>query len=204
MSLGIRFLILFITGFCLGPVGDFFHVQTQTIGYPPDRYFFYLFGLPFWVPFLMGGAAVLVGLSHPWLDEILPGSPIRPGVRNGGWALGGVLVFLGLYLASGLLPGPAGTSNDALMGMLALMVWAMLDRTWQGILLGILTALSGTLVEIVMVQADSFFYHSGRDNLWGVPSWLPWLYFAASVTLGNFGRYLKFYSSSAQDLESSP
>jgi len=190
MKLSARILILFITGFCLGPIGDYFHVQTETTGYPLDRYAYYFFGLPYWVPLIFGMAAVAVGLSHPWLDQILPGDPSRPGARNGSWALGGVLIFLALYVASGLLPGPAGSANDALMGMLALMVWAMLDRTWQGIFLGIVTALSGTLVEILMVQADLFFYHPGRDNLFGVPSWLPWLYFAASVTLGNFGRYL--------------
>ncbi len=192
MSLAARILILFITGFCLGPIGDYFHVATETTGYPTGRYAFYFFGLPYWVPLLFGSAAVVVGMTHPWLDLILPGSPSRPGARNGAWALGGVLVFLGLYLASGLLPGPAGSANDALMGMLALMVWAMLDRTWQGIFLGIVTALSGTLVEILLVQGEIFFYHPGRDNLMGVPSWLPWLYFAASVTLGNFGRYLKY------------
>lgn len=192
MALPKRIILLFIVGFVLGPLGDFFHVLTKTTGYPPNLFGLYIFGLPFWVFFLMGGASLAVGLAIPWLDTYLGPNKKRPGAQSGGLAVFGLFIFLGLYGLSGFLPGPAGGINDFIFAILAVLVWVFLDRTWQGIFLGILTAAAGVYTEITLVGLGAFFYHPDRANFFGVASWLPWLYFAASVTIGNFGRYLKF------------
>ena len=186
-----RVLILFFIGFFLGPIGDYFHVLSQTTGYPQGVFDFYWGPIPFWVPFLFGSASIGVGLSHPWFDGFLGGPPVRPGARNAVIAWIGIFSFLGLYCLSGFLPGGAGGLSDGILALLAILIWALLDWTWQGILLGVLTAITGTALEITLVHLEIFSYLPPKNNLLGVASWLPWLYFAASVTLGNFGRYLK-------------
>jgi hypothetical protein len=55
-------------------------------------------------------------------------------------------------------------------------------------MLGIVTAALGCFVEISMIRMEVFFYF--EPNFFGVPSWLPFLYFAGSVTVGNLGRKL--------------
>ena len=184
-----KVLIIFAVGFILGPIGDFSHVQTQTTAYP-DHYGLYFFGLPFWVPFLFGLAALAVGLSHPAFDKMMGPQYDRPGSKTLGRVMGGLLIFLGAYCLSGMLPPDKGFHNDLMLGLIAIATWAILDWTWQGIVLGILTAIAGTLTEIILVHLKIFFYLPPRNNLFGVASWLPWLYFTASVTVGNLGRYL--------------
>lgn len=184
-----KVLIIFAVGFILGPIGDYSHVMTQTTAYPggDGPYFF---GLPFWVPFLFGCAALAVGLSHPAFDKRIGPRQDRPGTKSIGRVMGGLLIFLGAYCLSGFLPVDKGLHNDLLLALIAIATWAILDWTWQGIVLGTLTAIAGTLTEIILVHLKIFSYLPGRNNLFGVASWLPWLYFTASVTVGNLGRFL--------------
>jgi len=190
MSDNLKILILFALGFFLGPIGDYCHTISQTTGYPPEVYGYYFFGIPFWVPFLFGTASLAVGVSHPNLDRRLGPSTPRPGEKNGLVASLGVLVFLGLYALSGFLPYKIGPGDDLILAGAALLVWALFDRTWQGIFLGLLTAAIGTGIEILLIKVGAFYYIAPNDSLLGVASWLPSLYFSASVTLGNFGRWL--------------
>lgn len=182
-------LVLFATGFFLGPIGDFAHVTTQTTAYPPNHGL-YFFALPWWVPLLFGAAALAVGFSHPALDQILGPTFLRPGAKTPARVIGGLAIFLGSYCLSGFLPPAKGLHNDLMLALIALGTWAILDWTWQGILLGALTAVAGTLSEIILVHFGIFSYLPPKNNFLGVASWLPWLYFTASVAVGNLGRYL--------------
>lgn len=186
-------LKLFFLGFVLGPIGDYCHVLSRTNGYPQHIFRYYFLGVPFWVPFLFGTATLAIGLSHPSLDVLLGAPRSRPGSESLGQVAYGMLAFLALYAVSGFLPFKTGGFNDLIMALGALVVWLSFDRTWQGLLMGVFTACLGTLAEISLVKLGAFFYLPHTANLWGVPSWLPWLYVAASVTVGNMGRFLKYY-----------
>jgi hypothetical protein len=89
------------------------------------------------------------------------------------------------------VPLKSGSSLDLLIAGSTILVWLLLDRTWQGVVLAILTAIVGTLVEITLVRLGAFWYLPPKDALFGVGSWLPWLYFSASVAVGNLGRFLQ-------------
>ncbi len=193
-SLKKNVLILFSLGFFLGPIGDFCHVVAKTTGYPQGIFGIYFFRIPFWVPFLFGLATLAIGLSHPRLDRLLGKPPVRPGMKNWTKVGTGILLFLSLYGISGFMPWKTGGINDLVLAGLGLFLWWEYDRSWQGIVLGILTAIAGTCVEIALVHLGAFFYLPPKNNLFGVASWLPWLYFAASVTVGNLGRRLDFYT----------
>jgi hypothetical protein len=173
-------LVLALLGVTLGPVLDYVHVVTGAIRYtPPVRF------VPWWVPLLYTGAAVAIGLSHPIGDLLLRARPLP---RRSGVELAlGFAVFCGVWIASGALPfGSAVVA--AILAPVSLALWAWLDRTWQGLAQAAVTALGGVAVEVALTRAGVF-AHAHADVL-GVALWLPWIYVAASVGVGNVGRWL--------------
>src|SRR5262245_41824085 len=102
-----RSLTLFGIGAVLGPLGDFFHVISGTSGYPPSTGMIPFLKIPYWVPFEMGLAVLLIGLTHPAADKLfakLGGHnqpPERSGARNWSWAIAGLIALLILWIATG-------------------------------------------------------------------------------------------------------
>ncbi len=190
MSFSKRLLILFLTGFILGPLGDYSHVLSGTTAYPQEKFGYYLLTVPFWVPFLFATATVLIGLAIPFGDRILGASKERVGARNMPIAILGLVVFFGYYCLTGFLPFRAGGFGDLILAGLAILIWLALDGTWQGLLIGVTTGALGTLTEIYLVGLGAFNYLPRAATFYGVPTWLPWLYFTASVMVGNWGRVL--------------
>jgi len=81
---------------------------------------------------------------------------------------------------------PAGV--DAALAAGALGVWLALDGTLPGLAIALGTAACGFAVEAVLVSRGMF-YHTRPDWL-GVASWIPWIYVAGSVAVGNLARWL--------------
>lgn len=186
-----RASILFIVGAIGGSLGDLFHVLSGTDGYPPGAIRVPVVGLPLWVPALFGSAGVAIGLSHPWADIKMGRKSGRPQQTHPTRVGAALLMMLGIWAASGFLPLTTGSSMDLFIGTCAVALWWLFDRTREGLQLAFLTAALGTLVELVQVRwIGNFYYIPPATNLGGVPSWLPLLYVAASVALGNFGRML--------------
>ena len=67
-------------------------------------------------------------------------------------------------------------------------MWYVSDKTWQGFVLAILTAIVGTGFEMVLTTTGHFYYT--QPHILGVPVWLPLLYICASIAVGNLGRKL--------------
>lgn len=173
-------LILAALGAALGPVLDYAHVATGAIRYGESVRF-----VPWWVPLLYTGAALSIGLSHPITDTILrhprrlPLTPAR--------VAAGFVAFCAIWFASGALPGSSAIVT-AILAPASLAVWWWLDRTAIGLLMAAITAVGGSLTEITLSRAG-LFSHTHQDVL-GLAYWLPWIYVAASVALGNVGRWL--------------
>lgn len=185
-------LLLFLAGAIFGTLGDVFHVLSGTLDYyrPSGLMILPPVGQPFWVPLLFGAAGLGIGMSHSSLDPYFGTQPQRPGLKNLTWVLLGTVALLATWAASGFLPWATGGAKDAFMAAVAVGTWLILDRSWQGLALGIATALIGTAVEITLVRSGQFYYLPHAANSMGVPSWLPWLYLCASVSVGNLGRIL--------------
>lgn len=139
---------------------------------------------------MFGSASLLMGLSIPAMDVFLA-SPPRPVDHRPLWAWAGVFNFLFFYIISGYLPGQEGLGATAILAFGALLLWWALDRTWQSFAAGMLTAFLGTLTEITLVSLEVFSYLPPKDRLFGVAPWLPCLYFAAGVSVGDLGRVLR-------------
>lgn len=185
-----RILILFFLGALVTPFGDYAHLRSQTTQYPAGAYYEIFGMIPWWVPFMFGTAALLIGLIIPASDRFL-GTAKRPVDTRPLWAWAGVFNFMFFYGASGYLPGQEGMGAFALLAFAGLALWWALDRTWQSLLTGLMTAFAGTFTEIVLVKCQVFSYLPPKDRLFGVALWLPCLYFAAGVTVGNLGRLLR-------------
>lgn len=177
-----RAIVLGLAGIFVGPLLDRMHLATGAIAYDTDVT---PLGVPWWVHLVYLGAALGIGMSHPAIDKALRRKQL---VSLGAGTL--VLGFVGLvaiWAASGLIPA----SNGVIAATLALAsagVWWAFDRTWQGVVLAVATAVGGAVVEVVLVRAGLF--HHARPDVMGIPVWLPFLYVAGSVAIGNLARRL--------------
>lgn len=172
-------LILFLVGAILGPWADSFHTHAGVLSY----YKVLAFQMAWWVPLLFGLATVLIGFSHIHLDDRFA---MQPQARNWVeifWALG---LFLVIYKLSALLQSSG--IKLFLLGFLSLTTWYFLDRRVLGLGQALLTALVGSLAEILLIKFKLFFYW--EPDFLGIPLWLPFLYMAASVSVGHLARKL--------------
>ena len=176
---GTAMLWLFLLGAILGSCLDAFHVHSGVERYPVPV----LFGLAWWVPLLFGAAAVAIGTSHVLADPLL-GHVRRP------YRLPISLSELAWLLLAYLVGASALTSltKAGLLFIIYLNFWLLSGRSWQNLLLSVVTAITGTLVEMILVTAGAFSYL--HPDFIGVPYWLPCMYACASLALGNLGRSL--------------
>ncbi|HLQ29766.1 MAG TPA: hypothetical protein VK140_11100, partial [Ktedonobacteraceae bacterium] len=165
-----------------GTALDAFHVYSKVERYTVPVFF----GLAWWVPFLFGGAAVAIGYSHPMVDPLLHQRRIPYRLL---FSVGELTWVVLAYLVS-------ATSLDSiakvgLMTFIYLNFWLLAGRGWQNLLLSVVTAITGTLVEMLLVAAGAFSYlHPDFIGVPGVPYWLPCIYACASLAVGDLGRSL--------------
>lgn len=175
-------LLLFLLGAILGSVLDAFHTSSGVERYPIPAFF----GLPWWVPLLFGSAAVAIGCSHPLADPLLhnrrPPRRIWISLAALGWLVLAYLVT-GSFLDS--------LAKAGLLAVLYFNFWLLSGGGWQNLVLSLVTAITGTLIEMILVAAGAFFYL--HPDFIGVPYWLPCMYACASLAVGDVGRSLLFF-----------
>lgn len=163
----------------MGSLLDAFHVYRNVEYYPAPT----LLGIAWWVPFLFGGAAVAIGYSHPFIDPLIgnkrPAHSLVSSMSELTWLL------LAYLICASILDTLAQT---ALLFIIYMNFWLLTGGRWQNILLSAVTAITGTLVEMVLVAGGAFAYV--HPDLLGVPFWLPCLYACASLAIGDIGRSL--------------
>jgi len=187
----VKFLLLsFIVGAIAGTTGDFVHVITHTDGYPPHGPFSFLpllpVKMPIWVPFLFGTAVMLMATTHKLASQFY-----HPRLeQNAIISSSAPFIFVLLYALTGFLHTGTGGGEDVWLAIATFFIWWLMDRTAMGAGLAVLNAIAGTMFEIFLVGIGGFFYYPEHANLFGVPSWLPWLYMAASVCISLFVRLI--------------
>ena len=170
---------LLLLGATLGTALDALEVYSGVERYPGPL----LFGVAWWVPLLFGAAAVAIGYSHPLLDPLI--SRTRP-YRRLSASIGELTWLVLAYLISA---SPLDSlSRVGLIAIIYLNFWLLAGRSWQDLLLSFITAVTGTLVEMILVTAGVFSYT--HPDILGVPYWLPGLYACASLAVGDLGRSL--------------
>jgi hypothetical protein len=170
---------LFVLGATVGTGLDAFHVYSKVERYTVPVFF----GLAWWVPLLFGLAAVAIGFSHAMVDPLL-GQQRAP--REFQMCVVGLLWVVLVYVISATAID--SLAKVGLMMLVYLNFWLIVGRSWQNLLFSLATAITGTLVEMVLVAAGAFSYL--HPDFIGVPYWLPCIYACASLAVGDMGRYL--------------
>lgn len=163
-----------------GLIGDAAHVQAGTTVYL-DASVPFVWESALWFPVLVGLATAALAELRLWLGPTRPGFDPRVGA-------GAIAAVLAIYAVTALVydapEGPATT----LVVMLAVLVAAWLAGGWPALTCGIAAAIVGPAVEIMIVELELARYHAAADSLFGVPPWLPALYFAFGVVVARLGE----------------
>src|SRR5437588_2870568 len=182
-SRGLVILWLFLLGATLGTALDSLHVHSGVERYPMPV----LFGLAWWVPLLFGAAAVAIGYSHPMVDSLLHNE--RPSHRLSS-SFGELTWLLLAYLISA--SALESIVKAGLLFLIYLNFWLLMGGGWQNLLLSLVTAITGTLIEMILVASGAFSYL--HPDILGVPYWLPFIYACASLAVGDLGRSFMSFS----------
>lgn len=173
-----RWLGYFLLGATAGSLLDGIHTHSGMTLYPTP----WIWMMAWWTPLVFGFAVVSIAGNHLWLDRVAPRP--APSTEN---VLFAVTTFVAAYFATGYLPFD-NPPKIAILAAMAVGAWLAFDRSWQGALMAIVTAVLGPLFEVGMTHLG-LFQHLHPD-VWGVPLWLCGLYACASVAIGNLARRL--------------
>jgi hypothetical protein len=167
-------VFLFVLGAAAALVGDHSHIVTGTTEYLSDAVPF-VWSSPLWFPILVGAATV----SIAELRLHLPAARAAITARQG---LAGVAAVLGIYVTTALVHSGPAVPVNTLVYALAVITWCALGDRY-GAVCGGIAAVVGPAVEAVIAAAGLARYAQDSDALFGVPPWLPALYFAFGVVV---------------------
>ncbi|RAV17173.1 hypothetical protein DQP55_04075 [Mycolicibacterium sp. GF69] len=175
MKLRFSQLLFFLAlGAAASLVGDHSHVVTGTTEYFTDAVPF-VWSSPLWFP-------ALVALATASLAELrlhLPAPRIDVTLRQG---VAGIAAVLGIYVTTALIHTAPVVPATVLIVTMATIAWCALGDG-PSVVCGLLAAIIGPIVEIVLAKAGVFAYHEACDELFGVAPWLVPLYFAFGVVV---------------------
>jgi hypothetical protein len=175
-------LCLFVLGAVAGSALDAFHTSAHVERYPSPAFL----GVAWWVPLLFGSAAVLIGCSHAFVDPLLRQHRSPPLINS-------MAELAWLLLAYLMSAGALDTfTKTGLLLLIYLNFWLLAGHAWQNLVFSLVTGVTGTLIETILVSAGAFAYL--HPDVLGVPYWLPCMYACASLAVGDVGRSL-FHAS---------
>jgi hypothetical protein len=153
-----------------------------------------------WVPPTFGAAGVVMSAIVLTLDEAL-GTEISR--RDPTWprVWYSISLFSAQYWLSGAMDS-VGASMPIIHVTLAILAgcgFAILDGSTAGFILGIATAISGPIVEILLIKTG-LYYYTNADVL-GICSWIPWVYLLGEIGVGNLARRLYVENDRLEETE---
>jgi hypothetical protein len=170
---------LFVLGAGASLVGDHSHVVTATTRYFTDAAPF-VWSSPIWFPLMVGAATATLAELRLHLPD--PRTTVTP--RQG---LAGIAAVIGTYVTTALVHTAPTVPGTALIVAMAVITWCVLGDK-PSVVCGVLAAVVGPIVEIVLFKVGVFAYNDDSDGLFGVAPWLPALYFAFGVVAALLGE----------------
>ncbi|XP_069472696.1 insulin-induced gene 2 protein isoform X2 [Ambystoma mexicanum] len=206
MNLMVRGCVLFLIGVFLALVLNLLQIQRNVTLFPPDV-ISSIFSSAWWVPLCCGTASAVIGLLYPCMDRHL-GEPHKF-KREWSSVMRCVAVFVGINHASAKVDFANNVQLSLTLAALSIGLWWTFDRSRSGFGLGIGIAFLATLVSQLLVYNGVYqllvkigfalckmvivtlkqFRYTAPDFLY-VRSWLPCIFFAGGITMGNIGRQL--------------
>uniref|UniRef100_A0A674P893 Insulin-induced gene protein n=1 Tax=Takifugu rubripes TaxID=31033 RepID=A0A674P893_TAKRU len=102
-----------------------------------------------------------------------------------------VAAFVGINHASAKVDFANNVQLSLTLAALSVGLWWTFDRSRSGFGLGVSIALLATLATQLLVY-NGVFQYTSPDFLY-IRSWLPCIFFAGVITMGNIGRQLALY-----------
>ena len=175
---------LFLLGAVCGTALDALYVYSSVELYPRPAFL----GVAWWVPLLFGCAAAAIGYSHPLIDPLIHNMRrprrLSTSIAELSWLLLAYVITASTFTS---------ISKVILLGLIYFNFWLLTGRGWRNLLLSLVTAITGTLIEMTLLAAGAFSYL--QPDIFGVPYWLPFMYACASLAVGDLGRSLTFSST---------
>ncbi|XP_023370566.1 insulin-induced gene 2 protein isoform X2 [Otolemur garnettii] len=131
----------------------------------------------------------VIGLLYPCIDRHL-GEPHKF-KREWSSVMRCVAVFVGINHASAKVDFDNNIQLSLTLAALSIGLWWTFDRSRSGFGLGVGIAFLATVVTQLLVY-NGVYQYTSPDFLY-VRSWLPCIFFAGGITMGNIGRQLAMY-----------
>ncbi len=187
-----------LSGAALGPFLDGYHSAFGVLAYTKPISVviggLQFFQTDYWVPPMFALAAVILGLSYPFLDSVfaVPSASRTPTAPSVFYCIS---YFSFQYYLSGLLfsQGCSPMQLHAVLAATAAICWAVFDRTPTGAVMSTVTGLAGPAVEIALLNGAPLvlggaLYHYTEPDLLGIPVWIAWVYACGAPAVGNLAR----------------
>lgn len=192
------FIIMYLISAPLGMSLDNYHGLFNVLNYYPN-------GIPItlkifdniilksalWVPLMFGGAGFLMSWIGLFSDHVMNtvANIRKPKLSK---VFNGIGVFASQYYISGLLDYEEYPSIiiHSILSITALLGYYIFDGSKSGFLLAILTSIIGPLTEIVLINYFHLYSYTHAD-IFGICSWIPWVYFLGASAVLNLARYLQ-------------
>uniref|UniRef100_A0A9J8DGQ8 Insulin-induced gene protein n=1 Tax=Cyprinus carpio carpio TaxID=630221 RepID=A0A9J8DGQ8_CYPCA len=186
MNLLLRAAMLFMVGVFLALVLNLLQVQRNVTLFPPDV-LSSVFSSAWWESHT--NKCSLIGLLYPCMDRRL-GEPHKL-KREWSNVMRCVAVFVGINHASAKVDFANNVQLSLTLAALSVGLWWTFDRSRSGFGLGVVIAILATLATQLLVY-NGVFQYTSPDFLY-IRSWLPCIFFAGVITVGNIGRQLALY-----------
>ncbi len=174
-------MLFFFVGAVAALIGDHGHVVSDTTAYlEPSHRVPFVWSSPVWFPILVGTATVTLAELRLHLSAVRATVTWRQG-------LAGVAAVEGIYALTALVHGRPAAPATMLIGTLAVITWCVLGDRFALVCAGA-AAVVGPAIEAALVAAGVFRYAPVAHSLFGIPSWLPALYFAFGVVAALLGE----------------
>lgn len=82
---------------------------------------------------------------------------------------------------------PSCPSIDVILLLYAALHWHVFDGSRQGLFMSTLTAVCGPLIEVALINGFQLYSYT-HAQVWGIPTWIPWVYFCGGPAVGQLGR----------------
>jgi len=128
-----------------------------------------------------------------------PAKPVGGWEPSWGFTFASISFFALQYAASGMLASPdfdflsGGEGHlpyhsiDVFLLLWAASAWAYFDKTYQGLVIAGAAAIGGPIIEIFLINVFHLYSYTNPD-IFGIPSWIPWVYACGGPAVGNLSR----------------